>query len=97
MATQLPVLNIPTTDSAPMVFSPSQVLEACKTFHKGSGAGPSGLRPEHLMIMLKSSPANRVAKAETQLTRLVNVMAKGSVPAAVSPHLCGARLIAANK
>ena len=49
------------------------------------------------MIMLKSSPANRVAKAETQLTRLVNIMAKGAVPAVVSPHLCGARLIAANK
>ena len=88
---------IPTTDSSPMAFSPSQVLEACKTFHKGSGPGPSGLRPEHLMIMLKSSPANRVAKAETQLTRLVNAMSKGAVPAVVSPHLCGARLIAANK
>ena len=49
------------------------------------------------MIMLKSSPANRVAKAETQLTRLVNIMAKGAVPAVVSPHLCGARLIAAHK
>ena len=61
---------IPTTDSSPIAFSPSQVLEACQTFHKGSAAGPRGLRPEHLMIMLKSSPANRVAKAETQLTRL---------------------------
>ena len=89
--------TIPTTDSSPMVFSPSQILEACKTFHKGSGAGPSGFRPEHLMIALKSSPANRVAKAETQLTRLVNVMAKGAVPPDVTPHLCGARLIAANK
>ena len=49
------------------------------------------------MIMLKSSPPNRVAKAETQLTRLVNAMAKGAVPDVVSPHLCGARLIAANK
>ena len=49
------------------------------------------------MIMLKSSPANRVAKAETQLTRLVNTMAKGFVPPSVSPFLCGARLIAAHK
>ena len=89
--------KIPTTDSTPLYFSPSQVLEACQTFHKGSAAGPSGLRPEHLMIMLKSSPANRVAKAETQLTRLVNCMAKGAVPDTVSPFLCGARLIAANK
>ena len=88
---------IPTTDVAPLSFAPSQVLEACTTFHKGTAAGPCGLRPEHLMIMLKASPANRVAKAETQLTRLVNKMAKGDVPAAVSPYLCGARLIAAKK
>ena len=89
--------TIPTSDVAPRVFSPSEVSAAVKTFQKGSAAGPSGLRPEHLMVALKASPPNRSSRAETQLTRVVNAMAKGQVPGTVSPFLCGARLHAARK
>ena len=89
--------TIPDTDVPPKAFSPSEVSAAAKTFHKGSAPGPSGLRPEHLMVVLKAAPPNRFGRAETQLTRVVNTMVKGKVPAYVSPFLCGARLHAANK
>ena len=89
--------TIPTTDIRQMSFAPSQVLDAVKSFHKGSAAGPSGLRPEHLLITVKSAPPNRSERTLTQLTRAVNVMASGKVPPQVSPFLCGARLHAAIK
>ena len=49
------------------------------------------------MVMLKGSPPNRSGRAETQLCRVVNTMAAGKVPPAVSPFLCGARLHAGIK
>ena len=89
--------TIPDTDVPSKAFSPSEVSAAVKSFHKGSAPGPSGLRPEHLMVVLKAAPPNRSGRAETQLTRVVNTMVKGKVPPSVSPFLCGARLHAANK
>ena len=93
---QSPPPTIPTTDTAPKFFTPQQISDGVKSFHKGSASGPSGFRPEHLVVTLKAAP-NQAGRAETQLCRLVNVMAKGAVPASVAPHLCGARLHAGNK
>ena len=78
-----PPPTIPTTEARPMSFSPQQVLDAAKSFHKGSAAGPSGLRPEHLQIVTKAAPPNRSQRALTQLTRVVNLMASGGLPAPV--------------
>ena len=93
---QSPPPKIPTSDASPKAFSPQEVSDAVKLFHKGSAAGPSGLRPEHLIVTLKAAP-NQAGRAETQLCRLVNAMSKGAVPVAVAPFLCGARLHAGLK
>ena len=94
---QSPPPNIPASEISAQVFTPQQVSDAAKSFHKGSAAGPSGFRPEHMMVVLKGSPPNRSSRAETQLTRVVNAMAKGKLPASVTPYMCGARLHAGIK
>ena len=89
--------KIPTTDVSPRTFSPTEVRKAVESFKRGAAAGPSGLRPEHLQTTIKVSPGNRGEKAATALTKLVNILAKGSLPARVAPYFCGAKLHAAKK
>jgi hypothetical protein len=83
--------------SPPLSFSQAQVKKASLSFRPGSAPGPSGLRPEHLRAALKGAPPNRADSALAGLTRVVNLMAAGGVPACVAPYLCGARLHAALK
>ena len=63
-----PPPTVPEVDARQMAFSPTQVLEAAKSFHKSTAAGPSGLRIEHLLVVIKSAPPNRSDRALTQLT-----------------------------
>ena len=86
----------PTTDLPQLSFSQVEVEKAMRRFRRGSAPGPSGLRPEHLKVSLQSAPGRR-ERALASLTRLVNVMAAGGVPAEVAPFLAGARLHAALK
>ena len=55
------------------------------------------MRPEHLISVLKNTSAALATKALGALTRVVNVMAAGKVPARVRPFFCGARLVAGRK
>ena len=87
-----PVTNIPSKS-----FTSSEVAEAALSFQKGSAAGPSGMRPEHLKSILKNTSSALANKALAALTRAVNVMAAGKVPQQVRPFLCGARLVAGAK
>ena len=91
-ATTVPPVSFP-----PKAFSPSEVRKAAESFSRGGAAGPSGMRPEHLIVALKVAPGNRGEKACTALTKLVNVLAAGRLPAPVAPFFCGARLHAARK
>ena len=45
---QHPIGPLPTTDTAPLSLTTEAVLKAATRFKKGTAAGPSGLRPEHL-------------------------------------------------
>ena len=92
-----PLPPSPTTDTSQRTFTTLEVFNAALSFRKGTAAGPSGLRPEHLQVTLKCSPASLAQRAQAALLKLVNVLAKGSLPAAVSPFFCGARLHAATK
>ena len=87
----------PTSVMPPKNFTTSEVATAALSFPKGSGAGPSGLRPEHLRSVLKNTSSALANKALVALTKVVNVMAAGKVPARVRPFLCGARLVAGKK
>ena len=87
----------PTTDVPACAFNGAAVASAALSFHKGSAAGPSGMRPEHFKAVLKSTSSVLAEKALVALIRLVNKMAAGKVPKAVAPFLCGARLHAGKK
>ena len=91
-----PIGDLPTTDHAPLSFTSTQVVKAALKFNKGSAGGPSGLRPEHLRVVLQFSNARRDSAA-VSLTRMLNNMMAGKVPPVVAPYLCGARLHAGLK
>ncbi|MED5469236.1 MAG: reverse transcriptase domain-containing protein, partial [Cyanobacteriota bacterium] len=91
-----PMGEYPTTDQAPLSVSTFQVCKAALSFNKGSAGGTSGLRPEHLKVVLQASNARRESAAAA-LTKLVNRMLAGKVPSHVAPFLCGARLHAGLK
>ena len=93
---QRPIGPPPTTEHAPISFTSTSVLKHGLKFRKGSAPGPSGLRPEHLRVVLQSTSARRDS-ALVSLTKLLNKMMAGCVPAEVAPYLCGARLHAARK
>ena len=86
-----PVELPPDTEVPQVKLSHLQVQKAVERFRRGSAPGPSGMRPEHLKTILRSAP-NRSDGALTALTRLVNSMADGGVPATIAPYMCGARL-----
>ena len=90
-AAQHPIGNLPTTDHAPLSFTSTQVVKAALRFNKGSAGGPSGLRPEHLRVVIQSSNTRRDSAA-VSLTRLLNNMMAGKVPPLVTPYLCCAHL-----
>ena len=74
-----------------------KVSVAALSFPKGSGAGPSGMRPEHFKSVLKNTSATLANKALGALTKLANALAAGKVPEQVRPFFCGARLVAGKK
>ena len=96
-APRRPQLPPPVTVMPSMKFSPADVATAALSFQKGSAAGPSGMRPEHFKSILKNTSAALANKALGALTRAVNAMAAGKVPAQVRPYFCGARLVAGKK
>ena len=85
------------TDTPQMTFTTAQVVKAISTFRKSSAPGPTGLRAEHLQCVMKTSAPNRVDKIADAVTGVINLMAKGGVPDAVAPFLCGANLFGAVK
>ena len=93
---QGPPLIPPTTDLPQISFSQAEVEKAARRFRRGSAPGPSGLRPEHLLVTLQAAPGRR-DRALQGLTQLTNTMARGGVPEEVAPYLAGARLHAAKK
>ena len=96
-APQRPQPPPPATTIPPRSFHTADVAKAALSFPKGSGAGPSGMRPEHFKSVLKNTSAALANKALGALTRVVNAMAAGKVPAQVRPFFCGARLVAGKK
>ena len=96
-APQRPQPPPPASVMPPRAFNTAEVAAAALSFPKGSGAGPSGMRPEHFKSVLKNTSAALANKALGALTRAVNAMAAGKVPVQVRPFFCGARLVAGKK
>ena len=73
-----------------MQFSQAQIVNAIKSFSKGSAPGPSRLQGEHLKTNLKCHTPNSMERAVNALTKLVNVMEGALVPDEFVPFLCEA-------
>lgn len=93
---QAPQPSLPPSSPSPTVSGPL-VAKCIKSFPPGFAPGPTGLRVGHLKeALLCPSPMSHLRFLET-LSKLVNVMCRGDVPACVRPFLCGASLTALSK
>ena len=70
------------------------VSNAVRGFRRGTAAGPSGLRSDHLREALQTAHCDEVL---THLTAVVHLLAAGQVPLDLAPHLAGATLHALPK
>ena len=56
----------PSTTAPQLSFSQADVFKAAMSFRRGSAPGPSGLRPEHLKVAVKSPSPNRAEKKKRE-------------------------------
>ncbi len=82
--------------SSATIIEPT-VLKAVKSFPKGSAPGPSGLRPSHLLEAVCCPSPDRANQLLQTLTKFVNLLTAGRTPLSITPHLCGATLLACPK
>ena len=78
---------------SPVDLTPAQVLALVKRMPRGTAAGPSGLRADHLKQMLTESDVDILPA----LTHVINAIRAANVPDEVTPFLAGARLMALPK
>ena len=93
-----PAGPLPARATAPGPKTPTidvaTVDQCLRSFPKGTGAGPSGLRVQHIVDSL--CLANKEAVLE-QLAKTVEFLAAGQAPSEVSAYLAGANLVALKK
>lgn len=77
----------PTTD-------PKQVETCIRSFHRFSGAGPSGLKPVHLKESLEGKLWDEIIE---HATALVGLLFRGEAPVSLAPFPAGAALTALPK
>ena len=84
----------PVHPAASVVVTIEDVRRAIKSFPKGSGCGPSGLRPQHLRDALVPGFEDEVLR---QLTAVINILLRGEAPDGARSFLSGASLTALPK
>ena len=75
-------------------FDSMLVKKMLKSFSRGTAAGPTGLRAQHLKDAVRSAHGD---EATEQLTSIINLLARGDAPTLVAQHLAGASLMALQK
>ena len=75
-------------------FTVDEVTVALRSFKKSSSAGPSRMRPCHILNLFQAKTANRLF---TVLGSLTTKFANYGFPSSLSPLLCGASLFALEK
>src|SRR6218665_1018043 len=88
--------RIPTNPSAsPLQLTEEQILGQIRSFPTGSSAGPDGLRPQHLLELIRCPETG--PELITSITGLVNLILAGTCPERIRPLLFGGMLIALRK
>jgi hypothetical protein len=81
----------------PLQFTAAETLKALLSFPRGTAAGPSNLRVEHLLNAV-SCPSPTIGDSTLQsLTSVINVLMCGNVPPSIAPFLSGANLFPLKK
>ena len=70
------------------------ILSVLRSFPKDTGAGPSGLRVQHLLDVSSTALPTPICAS---LREVINLLASGKAPPTVSKYLAGGNLIALNK
>ena len=73
-----------------------EIREIVLRFPLASGAGPSGLRPQHLQDLLRQDHGS-AGPLNQALDALIRACLDGKFPASAAPYLCGANLIPLRK
>jgi hypothetical protein len=95
-----PVEDLPVpidcTDIEPLQVTEQQVVEALKSFPKGTACGRDGLRAEHLndLIITTGSNPNNIIRTYTDY---VNLCLSGDIPYHLAPFICSAPLTVLEK
>ena len=71
-------------------FEPALIEKVARSFPAGSSAGPSGLRPSHILEALKRDSSGTLLEA---LAVFSSDFANGCLPAQAREWFCGARII----
>jgi len=82
----------PSATTPPTYFSQNQIQAAISSFPHSSGAGPEGLRPQHLKDCISISAGDASTSLLTSITELVNHLTNRHLPTALRPFLYGAQL-----
>ena len=80
---------------SPMVVTEGEILQAIRSFPRGSAGGPDGLRPQHLKDMISGNGSCHVLV--TALASFVQLLLEGRTPTSVRPFFFGANLTALRK
>ena len=75
-------------------FDGTFVRKMLKSFSRGSGPGPTGLRAQHLKDAVRSTHGDESIE---QLTSMCNLLARGDAPKPLAHYLAGATLLALEK
>ena len=89
----LPSVPVP----PPLTLSETAVKRGVRSFPNGSAPGPSGLRPSHLREAVGCPSPDQAKRVLASLTSFINLLAAGHAPPTITPHLCGASLLASKK
>ena len=81
----------------PLTVSESAVKRGVRSFPNGSAPGPSELCPSHLREAVGCPSPDRANRFLSSLTRFLNLLAAGRAPPTITPHLCGASVLASRK
>ena len=79
----------------PLQVTEAEVAKAIKSFPPGSSGGPDGLRPQHLLDLIKCAESG--GELLSAITAFVNLLLRGGCNSDVVPHLFGGNLLALEK
>ena len=85
----------PSPPQQPLQVTEAEVTKAIKSFPPGSSGGPDGLRPQHLLDLIKCAESG--GELVASITAFVNLLLRGGCNPQVVPHLFGGNLLALEK